>query len=83
LADFPDFNTAGPGHDGHQTRILKTKAREKRMTIRHEQDNAAEKKILHYESGKIYFSRESERKLFFVLTMIMLAAGILTRMGLF
>ena len=53
------------------------------MTIRHEQDNAAEKKILHYESGKIYFSRESERKLFFVLTMIMLAAGILTRMGLF
>ena len=40
-------------------------------------------KIIQYENGKIYFSREVERKFFFILTLIMLFAGLLVKIGLF
>ena len=31
--------------------------------------------------GRIYFSRQTERKLFFILTLVMLVVGILYRLG--
>ncbi|MCG6911371.1 MAG: hypothetical protein LJE94_14770 [Deltaproteobacteria bacterium] len=33
--------------------------------------------------GRFYFSREAERKFFFVATMLMLVAGVLFKIGLF
>jgi len=38
---------------------------------------------LHYENGRIYFTRRLERKIFFVLTLFMLGAGILYKLGIF
>jgi hypothetical protein len=31
--------------------------------------------------GRVYFSRKTERKLFFILTLLMLLLGILYRLG--
>jgi hypothetical protein len=31
--------------------------------------------------GRVYFSRRTERKLFFILTLVMLVLGILHRLG--
>ncbi len=31
--------------------------------------------------GRVYFSRRTERKLFFILTLLMLLLGILYRLG--
>lgn len=33
--------------------------------------------------GKIYFTKETERRVFFVMTLIMLIFGIMYRIGLF
>jgi len=41
------------------------------------------KKPIHYDKGRIYFTRRMERKVFFVLTLIMLGAGILYKVGVF
>ena len=35
------------------------------------------------ENGKIYFSKEAERKFYFILAVIMLVTGILYKTGLF
>ena len=40
------------------------------------------KKNIRYEKGRIYMTREAERKLFFFLTVIMLAAGVMFKAGL-
>ncbi len=46
--------------------------------------NICEKnKIILYKDGKIYFSKKTERKIFFVLTIIMLIAGIFAKLDLF
>ncbi|MEA3231340.1 MAG: hypothetical protein U9Q05_06260 [Thermodesulfobacteriota bacterium] len=42
-----------------------------------------ENKPLIFENGKVYFSKETERKFYFLLTLIMLLAGILYKVGLF
>ena len=42
-----------------------------------------QKKALLHEKGKIYFTRETERKFYFGLTIIMLLFGILAKVGLF
>jgi hypothetical protein len=34
------------------------------------------------QDGKLYFTREAERRIFFVLTLLMLAAGVMIRMGM-
>ncbi len=48
------------------------------------QDNKAEPiKVIRYKNGKIYFSRETERKFFFILTVIMLLVGLFAKVGLF
>jgi len=36
-----------------------------------------------YRLGKIYFSTQLERKVFFILTMVMLLLGLLAKAGLF
>jgi hypothetical protein len=38
-------------------------------------------KTLHHEKGITYFSKKTERTLFFVLTLVMLAWGILEMLG--
>ena len=42
-----------------------------------------QKKTWIREEGKIYFNRETEKKIFFGLTLIMLLLGILAKIGLF
>lgn len=42
-----------------------------------QQDN----KKLHLKEGRIYFSKETERKFFFVLTLIMLLLGACFKLG--
>ena len=42
-----------------------------------------ENKPLIFENGKIYFSKENERRFYFLLTLIMLLAGVLYKVGLF
>jgi len=39
--------------------------------------------MIQYKSGKTYFSRQVERKFFFILTIIMLLLGLLAKAGLF
>ena len=39
-------------------------------------------KMVQYKNGKIYFSRVLERKVFFILTVMMLLWGLFTRAGL-
>lgn len=38
-------------------------------------------KMLHFEDGRLYFSKASERKFFFVLTVIMLLVGACFKLG--
>lgn len=40
------------------------------------------KKRILYQDGRLYFSKETERKFYFILTMIMLVAGILYKTGI-
>lgn len=47
-----------------------------------EQNQEPEKQV-RTESGKIYFSREGERLVFFLLTLIMVVIGICTKIGWF
>ncbi len=41
------------------------------------------KKVVQYQDGKIFFSRETERKFYFILTILMLLLGLLAKAGLF
>ena len=38
-------------------------------------------RVFRMEDGKLYFTREAERRIFFVLTLLMLAAGVMIRVG--
>ena len=40
------------------------------------------KKLFIYEDGRLYFSKQTERSLFFVLTLGMLASGVLVKLGI-
>ncbi len=40
-----------------------------------------EKPRFKIEKGRIYFSKETERRIFFVLTLILLCAGIVSKLG--
>jgi hypothetical protein len=42
---------------------------------------AEKEKTFHQEKGITYFSKRTERTLFFVLTLLMLAWGILEMLG--
>ena len=39
-------------------------------------------KTFTYENGRLYFSKQTERSLFFVLTLGMLAGGVLAKLGI-
>lgn len=39
------------------------------------------KRTVHYENGRFYFTKETERSFYFVLTIIMLVTGILYKTG--
>jgi hypothetical protein len=53
------------------------------MEENHQGNTHAQEKILRPKNGKLYFSKKTERKVFFVLTLIMLLWGIFTKLGLF
>jgi hypothetical protein len=40
------------------------------------------KRTVQYENGRFYFTKETERSFYFVLTLIMLVAGILYKTGI-
>ncbi len=40
------------------------------------------KRLFVRENGKLYFSKKTERKIFFILTLFMLCFGILYKLGL-
>jgi hypothetical protein len=39
-------------------------------------------KPLKFEKDRMYFTRSAERKFFFVLTILMLAAGVMIKLGI-
>jgi NADH:ubiquinone oxidoreductase subunit 2 (subunit N) len=39
--------------------------------------------LLHFREGKIYFSRQTERRFFFALTVMMLILGLCFKLGIF
>ena len=41
------------------------------------------RKMIKYKNGKIYFSKETERAFYFILTILMLLLGLLAKAGLF
>jgi len=48
----------------------------------HEKKIDSEKGVVH-ANGVTFFDRKTERKFFFVLTLIMLLLGVLAKLGLF
>jgi hypothetical protein len=52
------------------------------MTSRGSNKSTQKKNLWRFENGKIYFSRSAEQRFFFALTVIMLLAGILYKLGL-
>jgi len=40
-------------------------------------------KKIKFEGSRIYYSAQAERKIFFLLTLLMLSAGIMFKLGLF
>ena len=38
-------------------------------------------KMLHFEDGRLYFSKDTERRFFFALTVLMLLIGACFKMG--
>jgi hypothetical protein len=57
----------------------------RRITVNHDRhDNkAGPQKGFQYKDGKIFFSKETERGFFFILTILMLLLGLLAKAGLF
>ncbi|MCJ7540909.1 MAG: hypothetical protein MUO88_14740 [Desulfobacterales bacterium] len=53
------------------------------MENSHQEEIIEPKKGLFHAKGVTYFDRKTERKIFFVLTLIMLLLGIFSKLGLF
>lgn len=49
--------------------------------IGHQEHRTESPKLLLREKGRIYFSKDTERKVFFALTLAMLVWGIFTKIG--
>ena len=43
--------------------------------------NQQTNKMLYFENGRLYFSKDTERKFFFVLTVLMLLVGVCFKLG--
>jgi hypothetical protein len=52
------------------------------MKETHQQKNSISKKKYCYRDGRFYFTKEAERSFYFILTLIMLAAGVLYKTGI-
>jgi len=39
-------------------------------------------KIWYYKDGKLFFNKEKERSVYFILTLVMLFSGILFKLGI-
>jgi len=46
------------------------------------QKNETAKKSVCYRDGRFYFTKEAERSFYFILTLIMLVAGIFYKSGI-
>lgn len=44
-------------------------------------EKEGKKRLFHHEDGKTYFSRSTERLIFFVLTLVVVLITILARLG--
>ena len=53
------------------------------MKKNHHETSSEPKAGLYHEKGVTYFDRKTERKIFFVLTVIMLLVGLFSKLGLF
>ena len=65
------------------TRVLKK--RQRRIIVGKDRRGfiIEQKKGILYKNGKMYFTREMERKFYFILTILMLLLGLLAKTGLF
>ena len=52
------------------------------MNQNHHGNKTETKKMIQYKNGKIYFSKETERAFYFILTILMLLLGLLAKAGL-
>jgi hypothetical protein len=49
--------------------------------MREDDKTGIPKKTFHHSDGMTYFDKKTERQIFFVLTLAMLAWGVLTKLG--
>ena len=47
-----------------------------------QKNSESNKKSICYRDGRFYFTKQAERSFFFVLTIIMLVAGVLYKTGI-
>lgn len=52
------------------------------MNEQHLKNSGPAIKSLCYKDGRFYFTKEAERSFYFILTLIMLVAGILYKSGI-
>jgi hypothetical protein len=50
------------------------------MNEQHQQKTEPAKKILLYQDGRFYFTKEAERTFYFILTLSMLAGGVVYKL---
>ena len=53
------------------------------MNGQFQENSENQKKSFCYKDGRFYFTKQAERSFFFVLTLIMLVAGVLYKTGIF
>lgn len=73
------LNIQQPPRDPHQERSrggFRTRSEQMKKT-----DEKKVMKTLRHEEGVTYYSRETERRVFFILTIAMLIMGILYKIG--
>ena len=52
------------------------------MNDQFQMQDESNKNSICYKDGRFYFTKQTERKVFFILTIIMLVAGILYKTGI-
>jgi hypothetical protein len=52
------------------------------MNDRYRKNNKGQKKTLCYQNGRLYFTKQAERSFYFILTLVMLVAGVLYKSGI-
>ena len=63
--------------------IVSSNQRKKNMGNLNREETAGTGREIGCRRGKIYFSAKLERKIFFILTIVMLLLGLLAKAGLF